>query len=153
QAKKFPNFHLLMQTEAKSLVIENSVVKGLTAQAPSGQVEIRAGLTVAADGRHSTLRPEAGLESQDIGAPIDVLWMRISRKHDDHALPLGIVEQGHMFVMLDRSTYWQCAYVIPKGGIEKVKAAGLPALRQSILKLAPFLENRVEEIKNWDDVK
>jgi 2-polyprenyl-6-methoxyphenol hydroxylase-like FAD-dependent oxidoreductase len=114
---------------------------------------IRADLVVGCDGRHSTVSESAGLRSDDYGAPMDVLWFRITRKQSDSSDTFGHVEAGRMLVMLDRGDYWQCAYVIAKGGIEIVKAKGLDAFRASVADMSPFLADRVGELKSWDDVK
>ena len=108
---------------------------------------------MGADGRHSVVRKLAGLKVLDLGAPIDVLWMRISHRPDDPAMVLGRIDAGRVFVMLDRGDYWQCAYVIRKGGIEEVKRNGLEAFRQSIATIAPFTAGRVGELRDWDDIK
>ncbi|HVZ54827.1 MAG TPA: FAD-dependent monooxygenase, partial [Pseudolabrys sp.] len=116
-------------------------------------LDIRADLVVGCDGRHSTLRERAGFQVEDIGAPMDILWFRISRKEGDSAETFGHMEAGMMLVMLNRNDYWQCAYVIPKGGIDTVKAKGLPAFLDNIASMSPFLRDRLSEIKSWDDVK
>ncbi len=108
---------------------------------------------VGADGRHSTVRERAGLIVDDIGAPIDVLWMRLTRRPSDGAEPLGRMAPGKVFVMIDRGDYWQCAYVIPKGGHDEVRARGLDAFRAAVVDVAPMLRDRVEELKSWDDIK
>jgi 2-polyprenyl-6-methoxyphenol hydroxylase-like FAD-dependent oxidoreductase len=153
QGKRYPAFHLRMQTEATDLIIENDVVKGLRAKAPGGGIEIRCDLVVGCDGRHSTVRERAELIVDDIGAPIDVLWFRLSRRDTDTDESTGHLEAGQMMVMLNRGDYWQCAYVIPKGGIERVKHEGLPAFKERVLALSPFLRDRIEEIASFDDVK
>ncbi len=114
---------------------------------------IRADLVVGCDGRHSTVREKAGLHSDDYGAPMDVLWFRITRKDSDGADVFGHIEAGMMLVMLDRGDYWQCAFVIPKGGIERVKANGIEAFRKRVVELSPFLADRIGELKSFDDVK
>ncbi|MEJ2434411.1 MAG: FAD-dependent monooxygenase, partial [Pseudolabrys sp.] len=108
---------------------------------------------VGTDGRHSTMRARAGFKVQDIGAPMDELWFRISRRDGDTAETFGHMESGRMMVMLNRTDYWQCAYIIGKGSIDKVKAEGLDAFRQNVAAMSPFLGDRVGEIKSWDDVK
>jgi len=123
------------------------------AKTPDGEIEIRADLTVGCDGRHSTLRERAGFHVEDVGAPMDILWFRISRRDSDTAETFGHMEAGRMMVMLNRSDYWQCAYVIPKGGIDTVKAKGLASFRDSVAFMSPFLRDRLDEIKSWDDVK
>ena len=151
--KKYPAFDLRMKTEATALIEEGGRVVGVRAKSPGGEIEIRADLTVGCDGRHSTLRERAGLQVDDIGAPMDILWFRISRRASDTAETFGHMEAGRMLVMLNRNDYWQCAYVIPKGGIDKVRAKGLPAFRDSVAVMSPFLRDRLDEIKSWDDVK
>ena len=153
QAKRYPSFHLLMKTTATGLIFDGNRIAGITAQGPDGPIEIRADLTVAADGRHSTLRPSAGLEVTVLGAPMDVLWMRLSRKPDDPPQIMGKIAAGRMMVMLNRTTYWQCAYLIPKGGIDKVRQAGLEAFRADLTRLVPWLGDRPSELKDWDQVK
>jgi 2-polyprenyl-6-methoxyphenol hydroxylase-like FAD-dependent oxidoreductase len=153
RGKRYPSFHLRTRTEATDLIEEGGRVVGLRAQTPDGELTIRADLVVGADGRHSTVRDKAGLKSDDYGAPMDVLWFRLSRKDTDETETFGHIEAGTMLVMLDRGDYWQCAYVIPKDGIDRVKAAGLDAFRQRVVTLSPFLADRVGELKSWDDVK
>ncbi len=152
-AKRYPAFHLHMKAEATDLIIENDIVTGLCAKTPDGDLEIRADLVVGCDGRHSTVRERAGFVVEDIGAPIDVLWFRLSRREGDTEETTGHIEAGKMMIMLNRGDYWQCAYVIPKGGIDVVKREGLPAFRARVLELSPFLADRIGEIKSFDDVK
>jgi 2-polyprenyl-6-methoxyphenol hydroxylase-like FAD-dependent oxidoreductase len=153
QAKRYPAFHLHMRAEAADLIMEDVVVAGVRAKTPDGDIEIRAALVVGCDGRHSTMRERTGLAVEDVGAPIDVLWFRLSRRDGDTEETSGHVEAGQMMVMLNRGDYWQCAYVIPKGGIEAVKRAGVAAFRERVLALSPFLRDRIDEIKSFDDVK
>jgi len=153
QAKRFPAFQLKMEAEARDLTVEKGLVTGLLATTPGGEIRVNADLVVAADGRHSTLRERAGLDVVDLGAPMDVLWMRLSRRPGDPGQTLGRVDTGRIFVMLNRDDYWQCAFVIPKGGFDEIRARGLPALRQEIAGLAPHLRDRVDELKDWSDVK
>ena len=151
--KRYPSFDLHMRTEATDLIEEGGRVVGLRATTPDGGLDIRADLVVGCDGRHSTVRERAALAVDDIGAPIDVLWFRMPRRDDDSAETFGHLEAGRMMVMLNRGDYWQCAYVIPKGGIDRVKEKGLPAFRESVVEMSPFLRDRADEIKSWDDVK
>lgn len=151
--KRYPGFDLRMRAEATDLIEEGGRILGLRARTPDGELDIRADLTVACDGRHSTLRALAGFRVDSLGAPMDILWFRISRRPDDTMETFGHMEAGMMLVMLNRNDYWQCAYVIPKGGIDKVKAKGLDAFRDSIAVMSPFLRGRLDEIKDWDDVK
>jgi len=153
QARRYPSFSLLMNTEATDLLVEDGLVTGVRAKSAQGQLEIRAGLTIAADGRHSVIRQKAGLEIINLGAPMDVLWMRISRAESDPSITLGRIDAGKFLVMLNRRMYWQCAFVIAKGSYEKLRASGLPVFRAHLAELAPFLRDRVEEIADWEQIK
>jgi 2-polyprenyl-6-methoxyphenol hydroxylase-like FAD-dependent oxidoreductase len=153
QGKRYPKFDLRMRTEATDLIEEDSHIVGLRAITSTGTLEIHADLVVGCDGRHSTVRERAGLRVDNIGAPIDVLWFRLTRRVTDSGELFGHIEAGKMMVMLNRGEYWQCAHVIPKGGIDRVKEKGLPAFRDSVVEMSPFLRDRIGEIKTWDDVK
>ena len=153
QAQHLPTFHLLRRTEATSLLRDADRVAGVAATSPDGPLAIRAELTVACDGRHSTVREAAALHVTEIGAPMDILWLRLSKHDADPGQTLGRIDAGRFFIMLDRNDYWQCAFVIPKGGIDEVHARGLEAFRVEITQLAPFLHDRVQELASWDDVK
>jgi 2-polyprenyl-6-methoxyphenol hydroxylase-like FAD-dependent oxidoreductase len=153
RGRRYSNFHLLMRTEAIDLISDGDRVTGLRARAPDGEIEIHAALVVGCDGRHSTVRERAGLSSEDVGAPIDVLWFRLSRHNDDTEETGGHIEAGKMMVMLNRGDYWQCAYVIPKGGIEAVKREGLAAFRDRVVELSPWMADRIGELKSFDDIK
>ena len=152
-ARRYPGFALTMQAEAKGLMQNDGRICGVRAETPQGPLEVTADLVVAADGRHSTLRADAGLPVEELGAPIDVLWFRISRSPDHPAQTMGRFVAGGIFVMIDRGEYWQCGLVIAKGGYQSVRAAGLPALRERIVRLAPFLADRVAELQDWEQVK
>jgi len=152
-AKRYHTFQLRMQAEVTDLETEDGRVTGLRATTPRGELRVKADLVVAADGRHSVVRELAGLEVVDIGAPMDVLWMRLSRQPDDPGQTLGRIDTGHVFVMLNREDYWQCAFVIPKGGFTEIRRRGLPTLRENIAALAPFLRNRVAQLSDWSDIK
>jgi len=153
QGRRYPHFQLRMETEATGLITEGDRVVGLRAKTPAGDLEIRAALAVGCDGRHSTVRQSAKLEVEDVGAPIDVLWFRLSRKTSDTEASGGHIEAGKMLVTLNRGDYWQCAYVIPKGGIETVKREGLAAFRDRVSEIEPFLKDRVGELHSFDDIK
>jgi 2-polyprenyl-6-methoxyphenol hydroxylase-like FAD-dependent oxidoreductase len=157
QGKRYPGFHLMMGAEATGLVRSRETVIGVTATtadcAPGETIEIRAELVIAADGRGSTLRPLASFYPTEFGAPMDILWMRLSRRAGDPADTLGRLDAGHMMVLINRDDYWQCAFVIPKGGIDQVRAAGLEAFRQEIVNLVPVFADRVTELQSWDDIK
>jgi 2-polyprenyl-6-methoxyphenol hydroxylase-like FAD-dependent oxidoreductase len=153
QAKRYRSFHLLMQAEATNLIAEQGRVVGVRAKTPEGVREVRADLIVAADGRGSKLRDEAGLQLKDLGASIDVLWMRLSRQQGDPNAALGRIGAGALLVMLDRGDYWQCAYVIGKGEAEKLRLEGIAAFRARVGEIAPSLRARLAELKSWEDVK
>jgi len=153
RGKAYPGFTLLMHAEAKGLIEEGGKVVGVRATVEGKAEEIRADLVVGADGRHSTVREATGLKVLDIGAPIDVLWFRLSRKPGDPSEVMGRFDVGSFLVMLDRGDYWQCAYVIPKGGAEKVRAAGIEAMRATVGRLVPALTDRLGELGSMDDLK
>ena len=158
KAQSYPQFHLRMEAEVTNLITENGRIAGVKVKSPkdkvAGELEVRADLVVGADGRHSTVRKEAGLEIIDLGAPIDVLWMRLPRQASTSTnLTLGRFRAGKFLVTLDRGDYWQCAYVIPKGGFEAIQQKGLPAFREGIEAAAPFLRGQTGELKSWDVIK
>ena len=153
QARKYPNFRLRMQAEVTELIEEGGRVAGGRARTAAGALEVRADLVIGADGRHSTVREKAGLQTVDLGAPMDVLWMRLSQRPGDPKESMGRFDPGHVFVMIDRGDYWQCAFVIPKGGIDEVKRRGLDAFRAEVARVAPFMRDRVDEIADWEHVK
>jgi 2-polyprenyl-6-methoxyphenol hydroxylase-like FAD-dependent oxidoreductase len=152
RARLFPNFKLIIQANVVDLIDEGGRVAGVRATTPDGPLDVRARLTVGCDGRKSIVRAKAGLEVEDIGAPIDVFWMRISRKPDDPPTG-GRIGAGSFFAVLDRGDYFQLAYVIAKGDAERIMQEGLPAFRERVAKALPFLAGRVDELKSWDDVK
>jgi 2-polyprenyl-6-methoxyphenol hydroxylase-like FAD-dependent oxidoreductase len=153
QASTYPTFDLRMRAEATGLIDSRSRVTGLRVSTPEGPLEIHADLVVGCDGRHSTVRAQAGLPVEDIGAPIDVLWFRISRRSEDSSETFGHLEAGAMMVMLNRGDYWQCAYVIPKGGIDDINRGGLEAFRERVVAMSPSSRDRIGELKSWDDIK
>lgn len=153
RAKRYPNLSILMSTEARDLKWAGDKVTGVIAQGRDGRLDISANLTVACDGRHSTLRERAGLEVEEVGVPIDVLWFRMTKSGDDLEPVLARIRAGKMMVTLDRGDYWQCAYVIPKGGFERVKAQRLPAFWAAIASMNPLFANVRDDVKDWDDVK
>jgi len=152
QARRYPAFHLRMQAEVTDLIEENGKVAGVRAKTPEGILEARANLTVGADGRHSVVRERAGLTVINLGAPMDVMWMRLSRRPGDPGQTFGHVDIGRILVLLNREDYWQCAFVIPKGTIEEIRQRGLASLREEIAKLVPFLRDRVDELRDWKDI-
>src|SRR5947209_13148364 len=151
--KRFPPLQVMMSANATDLVRFDGVVSGVTVETPEGPLQIRADLTIACDGRHSVVREQAGLELEEIGAPMDVLWFRAGKRGEESESVFARVERGRMMVTFDRGDYWQCAYVIPKGEYDAVKARGLDALRDDIVRMAPVLRSGIAEVKSWDDVK
>jgi 2-polyprenyl-6-methoxyphenol hydroxylase-like FAD-dependent oxidoreductase len=152
-AKRYQGFSLRMRAEVNELLFDGDKVVGLRAKTPDGDLEVRADLVVGADGRHSTVRERAGLQVEDIGAPMDVLWMRLSKRPGDGEQLMGRILPGRLFVMIGRGDYWQCAYVIPKGGFDAVRSKGLEAFRESLIEINPALADRVQELRSWDDIK
>lgn len=153
QGRKFKTFDLRLEHEVIGLLEENDHIAGVRAQTPEGITEIEADLVVGCDGRQSIVREAAQLAVIDLGAPIDVLWFRISRKADDPYQSLGRIDHGQMLVTIDRGDYFQAGLIVRKGAFDAVKAAGLPAFRELLLLVAPFLHERVEEIQNWEQIK
>lgn len=151
--KRFTSLKVLMSTEAIDLLRDGERVTGVKARAPDGMIDIEADLTVACDGRHSLVRERAGLEVEEIGAPMDVLWFRAGKRKDESESLFARVDPGKMMVTFDRGDYWQCAFVIPKGQYDAVKARGLPALLDDVARMAPILRPGLSEVKSWDDVK
>jgi hypothetical protein len=152
QGSRFPTFHLQMQTEGKTLIEENGRIAGIRAIAPDGPVEIRADLVVSADGRSSVLRERAGLAVDEMGADIDLLWMRLSKHLDDPDFWIH-ANRGKAFVTLDRGEYWQCGFVIHKGSAPEMQVKGIEGLRVAIVERAPFLYDRIAEVRDWNDAK
>jgi 2-polyprenyl-6-methoxyphenol hydroxylase-like FAD-dependent oxidoreductase len=152
-ARRYPTFRLHMRAQVTDLIEEGGRVVGVRATTPDGPLEVRARLTVGADGRHSTVRERSGLEVRDLGAPMDVLWMRLPRRPDDPDQPMGRFDRGRILILLYRGDYWQCGVVIPKGGYDEVRRRGLEAFRAEVAEAAPFMAGRVGALESWDDVK
>ena len=153
KAAAYPGFTLLMRTESEALIEDGGRVTGLRAVGPSGPVEIRADLVLVADGRDSALRDTAGLDVQDLGAPIDVLWFRVSRASGENPESLGRLKDGSIVIQLNRGDYWQMAFIVPKNGAERVRAEGLAAFRRRVGAATGIEAARLEEIDDWDKVK
>jgi 2-polyprenyl-6-methoxyphenol hydroxylase-like FAD-dependent oxidoreductase len=153
QGARYPGFKLRMRTEVTGLIEESGRIVGVHATGPDGALRVRADLVIGADGRTSRVRAAAGLAVEDLGAPIDVLWFRLSRRPDDPEDTMGRFEVGHLFVMINRGDYWQCAYVIAKGTLEVLKARGIDSFRAEVAALAPFARDRVDALRDWDMVK
>ena len=153
EARRYPNFDLRMQAEATALRTADGKVVGADVRTLQGQLEVTCALVLGCDGRHSIVRREAGLPAQDLGAPMDVLWFRLSRKSTDPEETVGSFGAGHILVGINRGDYWQCGFVIAKGTLEAVKAQGLDTIRGAIAQLAPFLAGRTDEILSFDDFR
>ena len=153
EAAHAPTFTLRMRTEVTDLIHEGGDIVGVRAAGPDGALTIRARLVVGADGRTSLVRERAGLSVDELGAPMDVLWFRLSRRQTDGVETMGRIAAGRFLVMLDRGDYWQCGFVIPKGTIDRLRAAGLEAFRGDVTRVVPFVADRIAEIASWDDVK
>ena len=149
---RYPTFHLKMKTEGDGLIEGQGRVTGVRAKSADGDIEIAAKLVVGADGRHSTIRGLAGFAVDDLGAPMDILWMRIVKRPNDPATRLGWVRTGHMVILLDRGDYWQCAYLIAKGSFAQLKAEGIGALQRGLAETVPMLSDRVGELDDWSKV-
>jgi len=150
EAKRYPNFRLLMQAEGVDLLTSGATVSGVRYQTPDGPRELAATLTVAADGRRSRMRDRAGLVPKDFGAPMDLLWFRISRIPTDPKDTFVRLVPGYVFAMVQRDTYWQVGYVVPKGTYQKLRVHDVDALRTILRHALPFLGSRVDELASWD---
>jgi 2-polyprenyl-6-methoxyphenol hydroxylase-like FAD-dependent oxidoreductase len=153
EGARTPTFRLRMRTEVTDLIAEEGRIAGVRATGPDGSLAVRARLVIAADGRTSLVRERAGLAVDEFGAPMDVLWFRLSRRADDGADTMGRVGPGRFLVMINRRDYWQCGFVIPKGTLDRLREAGLDAFRADVASVAPFVADRMQEIGGWDDVK
>jgi len=151
--KRFASLQVMMNANATDLIWSGEAVAGVKADTPEGPVEIRAGLTIGCDGRHSIVRQCASLDVEEMGAPMDVLWFRAGRRANESESLFARVQAGKMLVTFDRGDYWQCAYVIAKGQFDAVKARGLDALRNDVVDMAPILGAGLSDVKTWDDVK
>ncbi len=153
EAKRFPAFDLRTRARAEDLLWENGRIAGVRAATPDGPLEVRAGLTLGADGRDSIVRRLAKLDVIELGAPMDVLWLRLTKRDDDPHETFGYVRDGRIMALIDRGAYWQCAYVISKGTLDELHCRGLDEFRRQISAIVPFLADRVGEIASWDDAK
>jgi 2-polyprenyl-6-methoxyphenol hydroxylase-like FAD-dependent oxidoreductase len=153
RARNFPAFDLRMQHQAVDLIRGAGRVTGVEAQTPNGTVRILADLVVGCDGRHSTTRKAAKLEVMETGAPIDVLWFRLSRKTNDPEQVLGNVNYGKALILINRGDYFQSGVIIRKGSFEELKQQGIDAFRRNIQQIAPYLGERVEALQDWDQIK
>ncbi|MFF2062814.1 FAD-dependent oxidoreductase [Streptomyces sp. NPDC058200] len=153
EAERHPNFQIWRESEVTGALVEQGRVTGLRYRDAEGEHELRADLTVAADGRRSALRDSSGLKSEVFGSGMDILWFQLSKKEGDPGGMVGRLSQGKLLVRIERQTHWQTAYTVRKGGYEEVKEHGLDWFRETLAELAPFLADRVHEVRSWDDVK
>jgi 2-polyprenyl-6-methoxyphenol hydroxylase-like FAD-dependent oxidoreductase len=153
KAAAFPHFKLMMKTEAKDLLIEGDKIVGLSARGPDGNLNIRADLVIAADGRHSVLPDHAGLKTIDLGAPMDVLWFRVTKRDGDNSDTIGRFASGRIIIQINRGAYWQCGYVIAKGQFDSLRGRGLEAFKADVAELLALPRARLDEIASFDDVK
>lgn len=153
QGKRYPAFHLIMQADATDVIEAGEHIVGVRATRPRGTLEVHADLVVGADGRASVVRDLAGLEIVTLGAPMDALWLRLSKRPDDPQQSFGRIDSGRILVMIDRRDYWQCAFVIAKGAFKEIRQRGLPAFGDDIAALIPFASDRVGELTDWDQIK
>ena len=153
QGQRYRAFELRMETEVTGLLEEDGRVCGVRASLPEGEMEIRADLVIGADGRASTVRARSALEVEAFGAPMDVLWFRLSRKAGDPEDPMEHFAAGRILIMISRRAHWQFGYAIPKGALDDLRARGIEAFRGAIAELARFAADRVQEIASWNDVK
>ena len=153
KAARHPSFDLRMEAEVTGLIEESGRIVGARAKTPSGEIAVRAGLLVGADGRSSVVRQQAGLQVKEYGAPMDVLWFRLSRTVEDPITSMGRFDSGRIFIALNRGDYWQCGYVIAKGQFEEMRRQSLESFRAAIVKLAPYLIDSVQELRGWEDLR
>jgi len=153
EARRLPSFQLRMNTEVTGLIVRNTSVAGVIVRHEGRSTEFPADLVIGCDGRGSTVRAEAGFEIQDLGAPMDVFWMRLPRRASDGEQAFGRFTAGKALVMINRGGYWQCGFLLPKGTGEEIKARGLDAFYQDIIDCAPFMADRTATLNSWDQVK
>src|SRR4029077_5613975 len=153
KAKGFPSFALRMEHEVVDLIFDGERVAGVRAKTPEGERDFRADLVIGADGRHAITHTRAGFELQELGVPIDVLWMHISKRDGDPGQLFGFFRHGKLLVLINRDDYYQAGFVIPKGGIDAIKERGLSVLHGEIVELAPFLRDRISELDDWSKIK
>jgi 2-polyprenyl-6-methoxyphenol hydroxylase-like FAD-dependent oxidoreductase len=153
RGRLYPGFRVMMKAAATDLIEKQGAVVGVRADTPEGVLELRAPLVVGCDGRHSLVRQKAGLEVENLGAPMDVLWFRMRRKPDDPDETMGVFEAGHIFVVINRGDYWQCGYVIPKGSFDEVRRGGLTQFCAQLARTMPLFADRVGELASWDEIK
>ncbi len=149
EAQQYPNFRLVMEARVRELVEENGVIRGIRYKGENGWHEIRALLTVGADGRGSRLRRLGGFEPIKTSPPMDVLWFKLPREEGDPEGAMGRVGRGHIAILLDRFDHWQAGYVIPKGTYPELRHEGIESLRRSFAELIPEFAGRLEHLQDW----
>ncbi|MGQ0559280.1 MAG: FAD-dependent oxidoreductase [Sphingosinicella sp.] len=152
-ARAYPGFALAMNAEAHTLVEDSGRVSGLVCAIDGRERRIGSRLVVAADGRGSNLREQAGLRVRSLGAPMDVFWFRVPKQRGADNETTGVLDAGRILALLDRGDYWQCAYLFAKGQAVKVRAAGLDAFRDEVTRIAPMLADGIGAVADWDEVK
>lgn len=152
EAKRYPNFRLVMEARVRELVEEDGVIRGVRYEAEDGWHEVRAVLTVGADGRGSRVRRLGGFEPIRTSPPMDILWFKMPREADDPEGAIGSVGRGHIAILLDRFDYWQAGYVIPKGTYPELRREGIAALRRGFAQLVPEFADRLERLEDWRQV-
>jgi 2-polyprenyl-6-methoxyphenol hydroxylase-like FAD-dependent oxidoreductase len=153
EAKRYPGFRLLMNAEGLGLVKDDGRVHGVRCRIDGEEKTLEARLVIAADGRRSVLRQEAELNVTDLGAPMDVFWFRVPKQPSPENATTGVATTGRIMALIDRGTYWQCAYVFPKGSENAVRARGIHAFRAEVAEAAPMLAAQIGAVASWDDVK
>jgi 2-polyprenyl-6-methoxyphenol hydroxylase-like FAD-dependent oxidoreductase len=153
RAKDFPGFDLRMQHEATGLTFEGQRVTGVEVRTPGGQGEVRADLVIGCDGRHAITRRAADLELIESGVPIDVLWFRLSREGNDPEQIFGNINYGRVLILINRGNYFQSGLIIRKGSFEEIQRQGLDTFRNTIARIAPYLQDRVAELQDWEQIK
>jgi 2-polyprenyl-6-methoxyphenol hydroxylase-like FAD-dependent oxidoreductase len=152
EAKRYPNFRQVMEARVRELVEEDGVIRGVRYEGNDGWHEVRAVLTVGADGRGSRVRRLAGFEPVKTSPPMDVLWFKLPREPDDPEGAMGRIGRGHIAILLDRFDYWQAGYVIPKGTFPELRHEGIESLRRSFAELIPEFADRLERLEDWKQV-
>ena len=153
EAELFPFFRLIQDAEVTGVTQAQGRITGVSVQTPEGPLSVRADLVIGSDGRHSVVRQAAGLTVRVLGAPIDVLWLRLPRSSTDSSISGGHIGRGLFMVMINRGSYWQCAYVIAKGGMDALRARGLAAFKADLMQVAPLFADRLDGLASWDDIK
>ncbi|MGN7971238.1 FAD-dependent oxidoreductase [Serratia sp. 22264] len=153
KAAAFPEFTLIKSAQAHQLLYDRGQVCGVLADTPEGPIRVRCQLVVGTDGRNSVVREQAALGSRAFGSPRDVLWLKLDKKPGDPAWSMGHTGPKQNFIMIDRGEYWQCGYSIDKGSFEAIQQDGLERFLLHIAEVAPFQDDRLQDIQSWQQVK